>query len=275
MTLVVTGAQVAEKARVAAAAVWAGIPGGRAGFDETAEDLSGDLTGGGLAYLRLAVRGDDEHAVGRAFSGAVVETSLSSYPGTFFTSAPSGAQGVARYWPTTVRADAVTPQIECDGRPVRPTPIRRPDPGAAAGAAGEVQSTPGPDALAGTDGPGGVVVPLWSLVGARSGDKGGDANVGVWADDDAVAAWLLHAFSVETFRALLPEVGQCAVTRYPLPNLRAVNFVVHGVLGWGVASNLRVDTQAKGLGELLRARHLEVPAALVARGPVAARLAAG
>ena len=117
MTLALTGAQVADKARFAAEAVWAGIPGGRAGFLETAEDLSGDLTGGGMAYLRLAVRGDDERAVGRAFSGAVIETSLSSYPGTFFTSAPSGAQGVARYWPTTVSAAAVTPRVECDGRP--------------------------------------------------------------------------------------------------------------------------------------------------------------
>ena len=110
MTLALTGGDVEEKARFAAAAVWAGIPGGRASFAETAEDLSGDLTGGGMAYLRLAVRGDDEKAVGRAFSGAVVETSLSSYPGTFFTSAPSGAQGVARYWPTTVAAAAVTPR---------------------------------------------------------------------------------------------------------------------------------------------------------------------
>src|SRR6202035_4086156 len=122
MTLALTGAQVADKARFAADAVWAGIPGGRAVFTETAEDLSGDLTGGGMAYLRLAVRGDDQQAVGRAFSGAVVETSLSSYPGTFFTSAPSGAQGVARYWPTTVAAAAVTPHVECDGREVPASP---------------------------------------------------------------------------------------------------------------------------------------------------------
>ena len=128
MTLAVTGAQVVEKARFAAAAVWAGIAGGRAAFAETAEDLSGDLTGGGMAYLRLAVRGDDEQVVGRAFSGAVVETSLSSYPGTFFTSAPSGAQGVARYWPTTVAAAAVAPHIECDGEPVPATPQDRDEP---------------------------------------------------------------------------------------------------------------------------------------------------
>jgi Acyclic terpene utilisation family protein AtuA len=278
MTLALTGAQVASKARFAAETVWAGIPGGRAGFAETAEDLSGDLTGGGLAYLRLAVRGEDEHSVGRAFSGAVVETSLSSYPGTFFTSAPSGAQGVARYWPTTVGAGAVTPRVECDGRPVPVTPLGVF--GGGGGGGGGAPTSVAPVVADATDPerPSGgpvdtVVVPLWVLVGARSGDKGGDANVGLWADDDGVAAWLQHDFSTALFKALLPEVEAYPVSRYPLPNLRAVNFVVHGILGWGVASNLRLDTQAKGLGELLRSRTVEVPAALVASGRVAARLA--
>jgi hypothetical protein len=275
MTLALTGAQVVEKARFAAEAVWAGVPGERASFAETAEDLSGDLTSGGMAYLRLAVRGDDEHAVGRAFSGAVVETSLSSYPGTFFTSAPSGAQGVARYWPTTVSAAVVTPRIECDGQPVPSTPLRsradESDGGesvpvdAAASERSEARAAAGVRDM--------VTVPLWVLVGARSGDKGGDANVGVWADDDAVGAWLQLEFSTALFKALLPEVRAYSVSRYTLPNLRAVNFVVHGLLGWGVASNLRLDTQAKGLGEQLRSRPVEVPAALVASGPVAARLA--
>jgi hypothetical protein len=271
MTLALTGAQVVEKARFAAAAVWAGIPGGRDGFAETAEDLSGDLTGGGMAYLRLAVRDDDGEAVGRAFSGAVVETSLSSYPGTFFTSSPSGAQGVARYWPTTVSAAAVTPRIECDGRPLPATPLvsfdRAADDGPPATEVSAIATRLGRDTT------GMVVVPLWVLVGARSGDKGGDANVGLWADDGAVAAWLQDDFSVAMLKALLPEVEPYPISRHPLPNLRAVNFVVHGLLGWGVASNLRLDTQAKGLGELLRSRPVEVPAALVASGPAAKRLA--
>ena len=268
MTLVLTGAQVAEKARFAAAAVWAGIPGGPGAFAETAEDLSGDLTGHGTAYLRLAVRGDDERAVGRAFSGAVVETSLSSYPGTFFTSAPSGAQGVARYWPTTVAVAAVTPHVECDGRvvPVTPPPAARGGVDAFLGEKGEPGRHVRPRGKT-------VRVPLWVLVGARSGDKGGDANVGVWADDDALAAWLQRDLSTDAFKVLLPEIASFAVSRYPLPNLRAVNFVVHGLLGWGVASNLRLDTQAKSLGELLRSRQVEVPSALVASGPAAARLA--
>ncbi len=272
MTLVLTGGQVAEKARFAADAVWAGIPGGRAAYAETAEDLSGDLTGAGVAYLRLAVRGEDELAVGRAFSGAVVETSLSSYPGTFFTSVPPGAQGVARYWPTTVTAAAVTPHVVCDSTVVPPSPMLRPP-------TEPVDESPLPTAAAGGHAPAPqpedpTRVPLGVLVGARSGDKGGDANVGLWADEDAVADWLQRDFTTDAFRALLPEAKSFEVSRHPLPNLRAVNFVVHGVLGWGVASNLRLDTQAKGLGELLRARHVEVPAALVSSGTPARRLVA-
>ncbi|MGA2473735.1 MAG: acyclic terpene utilization AtuA family protein [Acidimicrobiales bacterium] len=271
MTLALTGAQVAEKARFAADAVWSGIPGGRAAFAETAEDLSGDLTGGGMAYLRLAVRGDDEQVVGRAFSGAVVETSLSSYPGTFFTSAPSGAQGVARYWPTTVAAAAVEPRIECDGDAVPATPPGIVDPARDTERSPAGGTAPGPGPA--PPGEGLERVPLWVLVGARSGDKGGDANVGVWADEEAVGAWLGQHLSTEVFKVLLPEVEPYAVSRYPLPNLWAVNFVVHGILGWGVASNLRLDTQAKGLGELLRSRLIDVPSSLVAAGRPAARYA--
>ena len=276
MTLALTGAQVAEKARFAAEAVWAGVPGGRAGFAETAEDLSGDLTGGGMAYLRLAVRGDDEQAVGRAFSGAVVETSLSSYPGTFFTSAPSGAQGVARYWPTTVSAAAVTPHIECDGRPVPATPLtastpvspRRHRPSSTATAAGDAE----PDAAAGGGHGRGPAVGARRRPLGRQGRGRQRGRLGRRRRRGGLAP--ARVLRRRCSRRCCPRSRPFPVSRYPLPNLRAVNFVVHGILGWGVASNLRLDTQAKGLGELLRSRPVEVPAALVASGPAAARLAA-
>jgi hypothetical protein len=118
-----------------------------------------------------------------------------------------------------------------------------------------------------------ITVPLWVLIGGRSGDKGGDANVGLWADSDAVAAWLQNSFTEGYFATVLPEVRQYAIARYPLPNLRAVNFVVHGILGWGVASNLRLDTQAKGLAELLRSRSVSVPSSLVRESKPAERMA--
>jgi hypothetical protein len=267
MTMAITGALVEQKARMAAAAVWAGVPGGRASFEETAEDLSGDLTGSGMSFLRLGVRGRNEKAVGRAFSGAVVETSLSSFPGTFFTSAPSGAQAVARYWPTTIDATEVTAVVTVNGERMAGSP--RTVDGGPATAVPEADSSTTTAATA--DDRDRVEVPLWVLIGGRSGDKGGDANVGLWADTDEVAHWLLSEFGVDQFRAALPEVAPYRIDRYPLANLRAVNFVVHGILGWGVASNLRLDTQAKGLAELLRSRSVVVPAALVASGNPAQR----
>ncbi|HUC05254.1 MAG TPA: acyclic terpene utilization AtuA family protein [Acidimicrobiales bacterium] len=263
MTLAITGGQVREKASLAAAAVWAGVPGGRGAYADTSEDLSGDLGGHGMAFLRLAVSGNDVAAVGRAFSNAVVETSLASYPGTFFTSTPSSAQAVARYWPTTVEAEVVQPRVECDGAEVETTPRSvhvaahsRVEP-----PRGSATSRPGAES---SHGPGDVItVPLSILVGGRSGDKGGDANVGLWADDAAVAHWLHEELDIELFRTLLPEAAGYDISRHPLPNLRAVNFVVHGILGWGVASNLRLDTQAKGLAELVRCRDVRVPSSLV------------
>jgi hypothetical protein len=106
-------------------------------------------------------------------------------------------------------------------------------------------------------------VPLGLVAGARSGDKGGDANVGVWARDEAAWPWLAAALTTDRLRELLPEAASLPVHRYLLPNLRAVNFVIEGLLGEGVAAAARFDPQAKGLGEWLRARYLEVPEELL------------
>jgi hypothetical protein len=102
-------------------------------------------------------------------------------------------------------------------------------------------------------------LPLGTLIGARSGDKGGNANVGFWADDDAGFAWLRSVLTVEELRRLLPEASSLAIDRYELPNLLALNFVVHDLLGEGVASSTRPDAQAKSLGEFLRSRLVDIP----------------
>ncbi len=76
-------------------------------------------------------------------------------------------------------------------------------------------------------------VPLGTVIGARSGDKGGNANVGLWARSAAGFAWLAAELTVERFRQLLPEAADLDVDRYELGNLWALNFVVHGLLGRG------------------------------------------
>jgi hypothetical protein len=98
--------------------------------------------------------------------------------------------------------------------------------------------------------------PLGHRFGARSGDKGGNANVGVWATSDADYAWLVEHLTADRLADLLPEAAGLEIRKYELANLRAVNFVLVGYLGQGVASSTAFDPQAKGLGEYLRSRTL-------------------
>ncbi|NUQ56570.1 MAG: exopolyphosphatase, partial [Dehalococcoidia bacterium] len=101
------------------------------------------------------------------------------------------------------------------------------------------------------------------VIGARSGDKGGNANAGLWARTDEGYAWLREHLTVERFKELIAEARDLEVRRYELPRIRAINFVVVGLLGEGVASSTRADPQAKSLGEYVRAKVVEVPAALL------------
>ena len=105
--------------------------------------------------------------------------------------------------------------------------------------------------------------PLGKVFGTRSGDKGGSANLGIFARSDAAWAWLDGFLEIEKLRALLPEVAPFEIERHRLPALRALNFVIHGLLEEGVAASTRQDPQAKGLGEWLRARVVEMPEALL------------
>lgn len=108
---------------------------------------------------------------------------------------------------------------------------------------------------------------LGTFVHARSGDKGGDANIGLWVrqgdNREARVAWLLELLSPEIVRQLVPEAADLEVEVHPLPNLGGVNVVVHGLLGEGVAASSRFDPQAKGLGEWVRSRLVNIPEELV------------
>ncbi|WP_107122440.1 acyclic terpene utilization AtuA family protein [Streptomyces dysideae] len=207
------------------------------------------------ALLRLVVRDPDQEAVGRALSGAAVELALASYPG-FHVLAPPGKGA-----PYGVFEDVYVPHgavahvaVLHDGRRIPVSPphdTRVLDP---------VPEPPLPKPP--PDGPR-KRAPLGLVAGARSGDKGGNANVGVWARTDAAWRWLAHELTTDRFHQLIPESTQLNVTRHTLPNLRALNFVVEGLLGEGVAAQHRFDPQAKALGEWLRSRHLDLPEALL------------
>ena len=87
--------------------------------------------------------------------------------------------------------------------------------------------------------------------------------MGLWAVSPEAYAWLRGYLTVDRFRALLTEAASLPVERYELPNLLALNFVVHGLLAPGVSGTTRPDAQAKGLGEYLRSRLVPVPADLL------------
>ena len=207
------------------------------------------------ALLHCVVRGPDPKALGRAFSGAAIELALASYPGFHVTAPPGEASpyGVfsAAYVPAS---DVEHVAVHADGTRVRIEPAAETQ---------ELAEVAAPAiAHAAQHGPT-RRVPLGTIAGARSGDKGGAANVGVWVRTDDEFDWLARELDVARFRELLPETASLPVTRHVLPNLRALNFVVDGILGQGVASNARHDPQAKALGEWLRSRHVDIPEALL------------
>ncbi|MGW5556209.1 acyclic terpene utilization AtuA family protein [Micromonospora sp. NPDC003944] len=206
------------------------------------------------ALLHVHLRDGDRARAGRAFSAAAVELALASYPGCTLTTLPGDATPYGVFTADAVPQDAVAHIAVLPGGervPIAP-PIRT-----APGSADETD--PGGDAP--VDGPT-RRGQLGEVVGARSGDKGGDANLGVWARTDTGYAWLRTWLTVDRLAELLPETAPLSVRRYELPNLRAVNFVVEGLLGAGVAASTRFDPQAKALGELLRARIVDLPADL-------------
>jgi hypothetical protein len=238
----------------------------------------------------------DQRKVGRPFTAAVVESALGAYPGMFPTAPPGEGSAFGVYWPTLVDRDRVAVQVAVDGAVVelsepsggRASASWHGSGGAGAAAAG-VLAAPKPGAPRppepGSPGPGtsgpkpGPMTRAWApepgtllgaVVGARSGDKGGNANVGVWIPEPGVGpsrgldeagvaaryAWLAGWLTPERVRALLPEAADLPVDVHPLPNLRAVNVVIRGLLGRGVADSTSLDPQAKGLGEHLRARRV-------------------
>ena len=260
-TVVLTGLDIAAKAAVVESAIRAALA-GRPGIDdlrctrigEAADDPAEQMLG--TCLLHVSVQGTQE-ACGRAFSNVVVELALANIPGIYFTGPPGDGGPFGAYWPTLVPQSVLAHTVvHGDGtREVVPPPT-------------ETETlAPAPTGAAPDDidfGPL-VDVPLGTIVEARSGDKGGNANVGLWVHDADAYRWLRSALTVERVRELLPETAGLDVDRYELPNLRAVNFVVRGLLDGGATEARRFDAQAKALGEWIRARHVRLPARLLER----------
>ncbi len=267
MTMVLTGLDIEAKATRAEAMLWE-LLGGPEQFaavdvrlirtDRPDAATNEEAT----AELRVTVKDPDPARVGRPFSNAVTELSLASYAGFFTTTPPTGESAYGVYWPTFVPAGVVEHAV------LLPDGHRQviPHPGRGSALAGAAEPLGGPSRARGTPAapPPGATrrAPLGTICGARSGDKGGNANVGLWTWDDAAYEWLVQYLDCERLRQLVPEAAPLEVRRVELANLRALNFVIVGLLGEGVASSVRNDPQAKGLGEYVRSRWVDLPLAL-------------
>jgi hypothetical protein len=208
-----------------------------------------------FAILKITVMDGDKEKVGRAFSQTVVELATANVPGLSLMQPPSDASEYLVYWPALVEAKHLRQKVVVDGeeRFVEPLP---PQPRVS------VLSPPPPSLPHVTRGPL-VHQHFGRLFGTRSGDKGGNANLGVWARSLDGWAFLRSYLSVERLKKLLPDLEPHPIDRYELPNLWALNFYVRGLLGDGVASSTRLDPQAKTLGEYLRAKLIDVPSTLL------------
>jgi hypothetical protein len=207
------------------------------------------------ALLKVTVKSQEAQKVDRAFSSVVIEMALANYPGFFCTTPPTDATPFGVYWPTLVPADVPNHVVVLEDGSRIPIPPTQPGPDVRV----DVPRPKLPEIPTGPT----RSAPLGTLFGARSGDKGGNANVGVWARDGQGYAWLEKYLTAERFQRLVPETAGLEVRRYELPILKALNFVVVGLLDEGVASSVRFDPQAKSLGEYLRSRIVEVPADLM------------
>jgi len=257
-TFVLTGLDIEEKAALVRRQLEAALTVKPAELEWTlarTDHEDADTEEAASALLRCVVRDPDPANVGRPFSSAAVELALASYPGFTVTAPPGDGQVYGVFTPGYVDAAAVHHiAVHADG-----TRVEIPS----ATDTLELQSVDPPALAEPLPATSTRRAPLGRIAAARSGDKGGSANVGVWVRTDEQWRWLANTLTAELLKELLPETTDLPVTRHLLPNLRAVNFVIEGILGQGVAYQARFDPQAKGLGEWLRSRHVDIPAELL------------
>jgi hypothetical protein len=258
MTFVLTGLDIEAKAELVRRQLESGLTVKPAELEWTlarTDHPDADTEETASALLRCVVRDPDPANVGRQFSSAAVELALASYPGFTTTAPPGEGQVYGVFTPGFVAASNVPHvAVHADGTRVDIVP-----------AVETRELMPVPAVAAPEPSPFGETrrAPLGLIAGARSGDKGGSANVGLWVRTEDQWRWLAHTMTVGKLRELLPETTDLPVTRHLLPNLRAVNFVIEGILGQGAAYQARFDPQAKGLGEWLRSRHVDLPERLL------------
>jgi hypothetical protein len=261
MDLVLTGLDIEAKAKTITDTLFHSV-GGKDQFDEVSVNLyrtdkkNPDSNEEAMATLSISVKSRNPDLVGRLFSAKIIELSLANYPGFFSAGTGKKPGPVISYWPALIDSKHIKEYVHVDGKTLEIEPTSQLQFEENYYQKQPVTIEPAPQGEMDE-------ISFGRLFGARSGDKGGCANIGVWAKTDLSFSFLYNFLSVEKLKELMPDLNKFSIDRYELPNINSLNFYIHGILEDGVSSNNRMDGQAKSLGEYLRAKTISVPKIII------------
>jgi len=260
--VLLTGLDIEKKAELYTEQIFHNL-GGKEQFDEVEIQLirsdqeNPESNEVAHAALRITVTSSDASKVDRLFSAKITELSLATIPGnTGRGNSMGGGQPTIVYWPALIDSKHVMERLHIGGTVTEILPTQRLG-------LDEIYYQEVPVTLDKAPAGNEVSIPFGRLFGARSGDKGGCANCGVWARTEASYSFLHEYLTVDQLKKLLPDLAQYDIERYEIANLKALNFYIHDILKDGVSSNNRIDGQAKTLCEYLRAKTIQAPQVLI------------
>ena len=261
MEIILTGIDIEDKAKVFTDALFNSV-GGQDQFEEVSiqlhrTDKENPITNEeAMASLVISVKSSNPDLVGRLFSAKIIELALANIPGFFAQSGPKSSGPVIVYWPALIDSKHVKEKVHIDGKEIEVLPTTQLD-------FEEIYYQREPFNIEEINMTDQLEIFFGDLFGTRSGDKGGCANLGVWAKNKNTYSFLYNFLTVERIKELMPDLNKYKIERFELPNIYSLNFYIHDILQDGVSSNNRKDSQAKSLGEYLRAKKILVPKEIV------------
>ena len=261
MEIILTGLDIEDKAKVFTDALFNSV-GGRKQFDDVSIQLhrtdkeNPNSNEEAMASLLVSVKSKDQNIVGRLFSAKIIELALANIPGFFAQGGVKSSGPVIIYWPALVDSKHIKEKVHIDGEEIEVIPTSQLE-------LEEIYYQKEPIKIKKIKKEDEKEIYFGEIYGTRSGDKGGCANLGVWAKNANSFAFLHDFLTVKKLKELLPDLNQYKIDRFELANINSLNFYIHDILQDGVSSNDKKDGQAKSLGEYLRAKKVKVPQSII------------
>ena len=261
MEIILTGLDIEEKAKVFTNTLFNSV-GGKEQFDEVSIKLhrtdkdDAKTNEEAMASLAISVKSKDPDLVGRLFSAKIIELALSNIPGFFAQGGVKSSGPVIKYWPALINSKYIKEIVHIDGKNIEVIPTSQLN-------LEDIYYQKEPIKIEKIDIKDEKEIYFGEIFGTRSGDKGGCANLGVWAKNSQTFSFLYNFLTVDRLKDLLPDLREFKIERYELSNIKSLNFYIYDILQDGVSSNDRKDGQAKSLGEYLRAKKIKVPQSII------------